>query len=223
MYQVGRPGRRRLGPPRGARRRRATPCSSATTGAPRRATGPASLQPGPVAAGGHHGGAHPWPPSAAAFFTYAQLKRSFYVFLFQTPLAEMAVGADDHRVHRRPVGGLVAGLRRRLGRGPGQGVHRRPGRLCGRHRLLPGHVRPDPPQPRLRRGPGGVDGRLPPTHPVPPRRRRRLHGRRRHRRRARRCCQQGSEHVVVEDAGHFLHLEQPEVVQRPRPATFLDA
>jgi pimeloyl-ACP methyl ester carboxylesterase len=33
--------------------------------------------------------------SAAAFFRYGQLKRSFYVFLFQTPLAEYAVGADD--------------------------------------------------------------------------------------------------------------------------------
>jgi pimeloyl-ACP methyl ester carboxylesterase len=38
------------------------------------------------------------PPPAvasAAFFDYAQLKRSFYVYLFQTALAEMVVGADD--------------------------------------------------------------------------------------------------------------------------------
>jgi pimeloyl-ACP methyl ester carboxylesterase len=37
------------------------------------------------------------PPAAAAaaFFHYAQLKRSFYVFLFQTPLAELVAGADD--------------------------------------------------------------------------------------------------------------------------------
>lgn len=38
------------------------------------------------------------PPVAAAasgFFAYAQLKRSFYVFLFQTPLAEAAVTIDD--------------------------------------------------------------------------------------------------------------------------------
>jgi pimeloyl-ACP methyl ester carboxylesterase len=33
--------------------------------------------------------------AAAAFFQYAQFKRSFYVFLFQTPLAELVVGADD--------------------------------------------------------------------------------------------------------------------------------
>ena len=38
------------------------------------------------------------PPMGAtmgSFFTYAQLKRSFYVFLFQTPLAEGAVPMDD--------------------------------------------------------------------------------------------------------------------------------
>jgi pimeloyl-ACP methyl ester carboxylesterase len=33
--------------------------------------------------------------AAAAFFHYPQLKRSFYVFLFQTPLAELVAGADD--------------------------------------------------------------------------------------------------------------------------------
>jgi len=39
------------------------------------------------------------PPLAAmatTFFTYAQLKRSFYIFVFQTPLAETAVSLDDH-------------------------------------------------------------------------------------------------------------------------------
>ena len=38
------------------------------------------------------------PPPAStvhAFFTYDQLKRSFYTFLFQTPFAEMAVFADE--------------------------------------------------------------------------------------------------------------------------------
>jgi pimeloyl-ACP methyl ester carboxylesterase len=39
------------------------------------------------------------PPAVAldAFFRYPQLKRSFYVFLFQTPLAELVAGADDLR------------------------------------------------------------------------------------------------------------------------------
>ncbi|MDQ1706074.1 MAG: hypothetical protein QOF18_2440 [Frankiaceae bacterium] len=37
------------------------------------------------------------PPAvaAAAFLTYAQLKRSFYIFLFQTGLAELVVPGDD--------------------------------------------------------------------------------------------------------------------------------
>jgi pimeloyl-ACP methyl ester carboxylesterase len=37
------------------------------------------------------------PPAAAAsaFFHYAQLKKSFYVFMFQTPLAELVVSAED--------------------------------------------------------------------------------------------------------------------------------
>ena len=37
----------------------------------------------------------PPPVASAAFFNYAQLKRSFYVYLFQTPLAEMVVSAED--------------------------------------------------------------------------------------------------------------------------------
>jgi pimeloyl-ACP methyl ester carboxylesterase len=37
----------------------------------------------------------PIPAMSSAFLDYAQLKRSFYMFLFQTPLAEMAVMADD--------------------------------------------------------------------------------------------------------------------------------
>jgi pimeloyl-ACP methyl ester carboxylesterase len=38
----------------------------------------------------------PPPPIAPeAFFRYAQLKKSFYIFVFQTPLAELVVGADD--------------------------------------------------------------------------------------------------------------------------------
>jgi pimeloyl-ACP methyl ester carboxylesterase len=33
--------------------------------------------------------------AASAFFRYAQLKQSFYILLFQTPLAEMVVAQDD--------------------------------------------------------------------------------------------------------------------------------
>jgi pimeloyl-ACP methyl ester carboxylesterase len=37
----------------------------------------------------------PPPVASSAFFNYRQLKRSFYIYLFQTPLAEMVAGADD--------------------------------------------------------------------------------------------------------------------------------
>jgi pimeloyl-ACP methyl ester carboxylesterase len=43
----------------------------------------------------------PLAAAAAGFFTYDQLKRSFYVFLFQTPLAETAVQFDDYRLIER--------------------------------------------------------------------------------------------------------------------------
>ncbi|MGH9019388.1 MAG: alpha/beta fold hydrolase, partial [Acidimicrobiales bacterium] len=33
---------------------------------------------------------------ATSFLSYAQLKRSFYIFVFQTPLAETAASIDDH-------------------------------------------------------------------------------------------------------------------------------
>jgi pimeloyl-ACP methyl ester carboxylesterase len=33
---------------------------------------------------------------AAAFFDYRQLRRSFYMFVFQTPLAELALGNEDY-------------------------------------------------------------------------------------------------------------------------------
>jgi pimeloyl-ACP methyl ester carboxylesterase len=37
----------------------------------------------------------PPPVASGAFFDYEQLKRSFYVYLFQTPLAELVAAADD--------------------------------------------------------------------------------------------------------------------------------
>jgi pimeloyl-ACP methyl ester carboxylesterase len=43
----------------------------------------------------------PLAAAAAGFFAYDQLKRSFYVFLFQTPLAETAAQFDDYRLIER--------------------------------------------------------------------------------------------------------------------------
>ena len=41
--------------------------------------------------------APPVPAVGSSFFSYEQVKRSFYVFFFQSPLAEAVVGADDCR------------------------------------------------------------------------------------------------------------------------------
>ncbi len=117
-----------------------TPCSSATTGAalityPAAATEPDRWRRAVTLA---------VPPPASlgfGFFDYAQLRRSWYVFLFQTPLAELAVGLDDHAFLDRLWADWspgydgtwdVARVKESIGdRG-------QPGR---RHRLLPGHVR----------------------------------------------------------------------------------
>ena len=57
------------------------------------------------------------PPGSAmgaAFVTNrTQLKRSWYMFFFQHPLADLVVAADDLALRRHAVAGLVAGLRRR--------------------------------------------------------------------------------------------------------------
>jgi len=51
------------------------------------------------------------PRMTSAFLTnYAQQKRSWYIFFFQTMMAEMAVAHDDLRFIRNPVEGVVADL-----------------------------------------------------------------------------------------------------------------
>ena len=57
--------------------------------------------------------------SSAFFLTYAQLRRSWYMFFFLSPLAEMALPLDDYAFIDRPVARLVVGLRRRPGTWPG--------------------------------------------------------------------------------------------------------
>ena len=46
----------------------------------------------------------PAPALGAGFLSYDQLQRSWYMFFFQSPMAEMAVGHERPRVHRPAVG-----------------------------------------------------------------------------------------------------------------------
>jgi pimeloyl-ACP methyl ester carboxylesterase len=149
------------------------------------------------------------PPGAMAggFFTYEQLKRSFYIFLFQTPLAETA--AADPR--------FIEGLWRDWSPGydPEEDLEfvRRsigePANLSaaiGYYRAMLGTTPPSGRYPAIEPGtPGPVlylhgaqDGCLGPelvkdaaAH-LPP----------------------GSRVEQVADAGHFLHLERPDEVNR---------
>lgn len=148
---------------------------------------------------------------ATSFFTYDQLKRSFYVFLFQTALAETAVSLDDYAF----IDNLWADWS--PGYDPAWDVARvkesigDPTRLAaalGYYRAMfdpslhdPAYadaqaaVGSVPPQPTLYlhgaddgcMGIEGVGDVLPFLSP-------------------------GSEQVTVADAGHFLHLQQPDVV-----------
>ena len=142
----------------------------------------------------------PPPATATAAFTrYAQLKRSFYIFLFQTPLAEFVVPADDLAF----VEGLwrdwspgydgaedLAHVKAALGS---------PGNLeaaIGYYRAMfrgEGMNDAAPPQPTLylhgdTDGAFGVEGVAGSEAELAP----------------------GSRVEIVSDVGHFLHLERPD-------------
>jgi pimeloyl-ACP methyl ester carboxylesterase len=163
----------------------------------------------------------PLAASASAFFTYAQMKRSFYIFVFQTPLAEMAVAADGHEFLDHlwadwspgyDASWDVAQVKESLGD---------PANLAaaiGYYRALfdPTHHNPayddaqtasasSPPQPTLYMH--GVDDGAMGIDAIGD---------------VRSVLADGSEHVIVERAGHFLHLEHPEVIQA-HITRFLDA
>jgi pimeloyl-ACP methyl ester carboxylesterase len=166
-------------------------------------------------------GVPPLAASAASFFTYAQMKRSFYIFLFQTPLAEMAVSADGHEFLDHLWADWspgydgswdVARVKESLG-DPANlsaaiGYYRAlfdPSRHSPAYDEAQEACASSPAQPTMylhgaRDGAMGLDA----TGDV------------------RAQLSDGSEHIIVEDTGHFLHLEQPEMIQN-HIMGFLDA
>jgi pimeloyl-ACP methyl ester carboxylesterase len=163
----------------------------------------------------------PLAASASSFFTYAQMKRSFYVFMFQTPLAEMAVSADGYEFLDCLWGDWspgydaswdVAKVKESLG-DPAHlsaaiGYYRAlfdPSAHSPAYDVAQEACASNPPQPTLYLhgaddGAMGLDAIGDVRSQLP----------------------EGSEHVIVEHAGHFLHLEQPDVVGS-RIMGFLDS
>ena len=154
----------------------------------------------------------PLAASAPSFFSYAQMKRSFYIFVFQTALAETAVSQDDYRFLDALWADWspgydgswdVARVKESLGE---------PDRLSaaiGYYRAIfdPSLHSPayeeaqvaaatSPPQPTLYLH--GADDGCMAVDAIGD---------------VGAVLSEGSEHVIVEAAGHFLHLDQPEVVR----------
>ena len=156
------------------------------------------------------------PPPASlgfGFFDYAQLRRSWYVFVFQTPLAELAVGLEDHAfldklwadwspgydgawdvarvkesISAEANLSAAIGYYRAMFSGPSEDSAAAAAQAAGDAVA---------PQPTLylhgaEDGCMGVNVIGPVTDHLGP----------------------GSELVIVDGAGHFLHLEQPDLVNR---------
>jgi pimeloyl-ACP methyl ester carboxylesterase len=148
------------------------------------------------------------PALAGSFFSYDQIKRSFYMYFFQNPLAEVLVAADDQAFLARLWADWSPGydatedlalVRAALGTPENLAA------ALGYYRAL---FDPSRQSPELAVEQQAVSG-------VPPQPTLYLHG-------AQDGCMgadvvgavrsaltPGSEAVVVEAAGHFLHLEQP--------------
>lgn len=144
----------------------------------------------------------PPPVAPEAFFRYAQLKRSFYIFVFQTPLAELVVGADDMRFLDRLWNDWSPGY---LGEDDVAKVKdslRAPGNLAaalGYYRAMfaGGTVDAVGAQPTLYLH-GADDGCFGPEG---------VHG-------TEKYLGAQSRVEILDGVGHFLHLEQPDAVNQ---------
>lgn len=156
------------------------------------------------------------PPAAAVaagFMSYDQLQRSWYMFFFQHPLADVAVGLDDLGFIDRLWADWSPGYDASEDLPHVKDALRDPANLAaalGYYRATLGGVGVDP----------ALDAAQQAGNELPPQPTLYLHGR------TDGCMgvevaegarplldRPGSRMVVVEDAGHFLHLEQPDEVR----------
>jgi pimeloyl-ACP methyl ester carboxylesterase len=162
---------------------------------------------------GHDWGAVPPALGMEALFSYDQVKRSFYIFVFQWPLAEMIVGAEDLLFIERLWADWSPGYDAAEDLGHVKDCLRDPANLTaalGYYRATLGSLPQDPELADLQAATG-----TPPPQPTLY-----LHG-------ADDGCMAvtltegtaealspGSRLEVVPGAGHFLHLERPDEVNR---------
>jgi pimeloyl-ACP methyl ester carboxylesterase len=161
----------------------------------------------------------PGPALATGFFSYDQIRKSFYLYFFQNPLADAVVSAGDLAFAARlwqdwspgyDAADDLAYLRQSLGTPDNVAA------ALGYYRALFDPARQAPELAGQQAATGGV-----PAQPVLY-----LHGDRdgcidvTMAAAARKILSAGSQVVITESAGHFLHLEKPEEVGQ-RIAGFL--